>query len=111
MNKYEKYAMISQPMHGLSDEHIKAVRDKAAEDLKSDGYNVINTYFSPDTPHTEVKHDDIFWLAESILRMSKCDAVYFCADWQKYRGCRIEHEIAEQYGLKIMYQESMPAEA
>jgi len=36
--------------------------------------------------------------------MSTCDAAYFCEDWEYARGCLIEHEIAEQYGLEIIYE-------
>ena len=37
--------------------------------------------------------------------MSDCEAVYFCDGWKHARGCRIEHMLAEEYGLNIIYQE------
>ena len=38
----------------------------------------------------------------SIAKMSEVDAVYFCKDWSKVRGCKIERQIAENYGYKIL---------
>lgn len=34
--------------------------------------------------------------------MGKVDAVYFTKDWQMARGCRIERQIAKEYGVKIL---------
>lgn len=33
------------------------------------------------------------------------DAVYFCAGWEESRGCRIEHTVASEFGLKRIYEE------
>lgn len=37
--------------------------------------------------------------------MSYCHAVYFCKDWEKARGCRLEHEVALAYGLMVIYED------
>ena len=37
--------------------------------------------------------------------MSRCNAVYFCKGWENARGCKIEHDAAVAYGLKIIYEE------
>ena len=37
--------------------------------------------------------------------MSKCHAAYFCKGWENARGCRIEHDAAIAYGLKIIYED------
>lgn len=44
----------------------------------------------------------VAYLSMSIAKMSECDAVYFCAGWSKMRGCKIEHQIAQEYGLEIL---------
>lgn len=38
-------AMISQPMNGLTDEQILAVKAKAVKSLEEKGYEVVNTFF------------------------------------------------------------------
>lgn len=46
----------------------------------------------------------------SIENMSLCHAAYFCKGWESARGCRIEHEVAKAYGLKILYEVPMEDE-
>ena len=46
------------------------------------------------------------FLAKSLENMSLCHAVYFCEGWQTARGCKIEHEVAEKYGMEIIYEEN-----
>lgn len=102
-----KYAMISQPMRGLSAEAILEVREAAEENLKARGYTVLNTLFI-----SEAKNDfanptarAVYCLGLAIKTMSICDAVYFCNGWENARGCRSEHAVAEAYGLDIIYEE------
>ena len=104
MNMQQK-AMISQPMRGMSRDDILAVRENAIAFLTERGYDVENTFFAdfPDNGFVtdDTKNVPIAYLAKSIEAMSKCDAVYFCKGWANARGCKIEHEIAEKYGLII----------
>lgn len=101
-------AMLSQPMGGKSDEKIIAVRERAVKALESLGFAVVNTLFSglpDDYPGEPYRNRPLFLLANSLLAMSSCDAVYFCKGWEQARGCRIEHEAAEAYGLDILYED------
>lgn len=100
-----KYAMISQPMRGLSEEEIGQTRDAAVKNLQARGYQVLNTYFDSDElPGPLGGNIPMHFLSKSIAIMSKCEAVYFCGNWELARGCRIEHKIAEEYGLKILHE-------
>ena len=31
------------------------------------------------------------------------DIAYFAKDWDKYRGCKIEHTCATEYGIDVMH--------
>lgn len=106
-----KKAMISQPMNGLTDEEIEETRNKAMRHLERLGYNVVNTLFTGEW-YSESSMKDrgvvnipICYLAKSLEYMSLCDVAYFCDGWEDARGCRIEHEVAEEYGLDIIYAE------
>lgn len=106
-----KKAMISQPMNGLTDEQIVATREKAVAALEAKDYEVVNTLFTDEWYSSEkmtergVVHIPICFLAKSLENMSLCHAAYFCKGWENARGCKIEHEVAKQYGVDILYEE------
>lgn len=106
-----KRVMISQPMNGLSDEEITLTQNRAYQHLRDIGYDVVNTLFL-DYPSPEdlkaskgIIQPRIFYLSNAVREMSKCDAVYFVKGWRDARGCKIEHEIAKEYGLELIYEE------
>lgn len=105
-----KKAMISQPMNGLTDEEIEKNRNKALKHLEKLGYKIVNTLFTDDWYSESsmkgrgVVNIPICYLGKSLEKMSMCDVVYFCDGWEDARGCRIEHEVAEAYGLNIIYE-------
>lgn len=99
--------MISFPMNGKTDDecrsdyrsHITKIMN-AAGDHK---IRIINTYFGENPENKEVAlHTAVNYLARSIKAMSHCTAVYFAPGWENARGCTIEHDIAEQYGITIL---------
>lgn len=103
-------AMLSQPMVGKTDQEIVATREKAISQLKDMGYDVVNTLFT-DEWHSREKMQErgvvqipLCFLAKSLDNMSLCHAAYFCKGWENSRGCKIEHDAAVAYGLKIIYE-------
>lgn len=106
-----KKVMISQPMNGLTDEEIEKTREKAIRHLDRLGYKVVTTLFKDGWYNNSAMKDrgvmniPVYYLARSLESMSFCDAVYFCDGWEDARGCRIEHDVAEEYGLDIIYAE------
>ena len=98
--------MISQPMNGISSDDILATREKAINTLEQFGYDVVDSYFADDGfVSDDTKNIPVAYLAKSIAIMAKCNAVYFCRGWETARGCKIEHEIANSYGLAVIYEE------
>ena len=104
-------AMLSQPMAGKTDEEIVATRERAIQVLKEKGYEIVNTLFTDEWYSDEsmkargVVNIPLCFLAKSLGNMSLCHAAYFCKGWEQTRGCRIEHDAAEAYGLDIIYEE------
>lgn len=103
-------AMISQPMAGKTDEEIVATRERAIKVLESNGYDIVNTFFT-DEWYSKEKMEErgvvqipLCFLAKSLENMSLCHAVYFCNGWKDARGCKIEHSAAVAYGLEIIYE-------
>lgn len=115
MNDVKKKAMLSQPMRGLTNEQIVETRNRAIAALEARGYEVINTFFTDEWYSQEkmaergVVQIPVCFLAKSLENMSLCHAAYFCSGWNTARGCRIEHEVAKEYGLTIIYEDDNDA--
>lgn len=101
-------AMISQPMAGLTKEEILKVKEEAVEFLKEHDYEIVNTFFDEEWKEELEHNKDVVnvplkYLAKSLDTMATCEVVYFCPGWEKARGCKIEHEVAQAYDLNIIY--------
>ena len=104
-------AMLSQPMADKTHGEIVETRERAIHALQERGYEIVNTLFTDEWYGKEameargVVQIPLCFLAKSLENMSLCHAAYFCKGWEHARGCRIEHEAAKAYGLKIIYEE------
>ena len=88
-----KKLFISQPMKDKTNEQILAEREKAirvAKERVADDVEVIDSFFK-DAPHG--------FLGKSLELLSTADVAYFAEGWDKYRGCKIEHTCAVEYGI------------
>jgi len=103
-----KKAMLSQPMAGKTNEQIVKDRNRAIACLESQGYEVVNTLFTDEWYAKEnmeargVVNIPLCFLAKSLENMSKCHAAFFVKGWEKARGCQVEHDAAQKYGLTII---------
>ena len=99
-----KKIFISQPMRGLSDEEILKAREEIlikAEKKIGEPVELIDSFIE-DYPGEINKHIPVFYLGKSIQFLSQADVAYFGGDWRNARGCKIEHEVAKQYGIEII---------
>lgn len=96
---------ITQPMRGLSDEDILNVRKDIIDNiqiiLNGEEFDVIDSFFDS-YPGYINKHIPIWYLSKSIELMSEADIAYFAKGWSEYRGCRIEYQVAKEYGICII---------
>lgn len=95
-----KKLFISQPMAGKTDVEIKHEREKIIKEVtkRFGEVTVIDTFIESAPPCV----NSLWYLGKSIEFLSKADYAYFAKGWKNYRGCRIEHECAVQYGIKII---------
>jgi hypothetical protein len=87
-------------MFGMENEEIKKAREDVVKSLEELGYNVVDSIIA-ETPE-KAFNKPVYYLSQSILLLSKCDCVYFMNGWDKARGCKIEHAIAEAYNIRIL---------
>ena len=96
-----KKLFISQPMNGRSDEQILQERKGlicwAKKQLDED-VEPLETFFDDFDPAAK----PLDYLARSIEFLAKADVAVFAPGWQNARGCRIEHQCAEDYGIPVM---------
>lgn len=101
-----KKLFISQPMKGKTDEEILGEREQAVAEAKKyleengmqEEVQVVDSFFQS----APVGARPLWFLGKSLELLSTADLVYFAKDWEKARGCRIEHMCAVQYELQII---------
>lgn len=91
---------ISQPMRGKTDAEIRRERElatlSAVREYGSD-VEILDSFFE--------NHDGnaVHFLGKSIALLGDADVALFLPGWKEARGCRIEHAICEEYGIKIAF--------
>lgn len=91
---------ISQPMQGKTQEEIKAERERIKTNFQNEGWEFVETLqetLPADTPHVS-----LWCLGASLVNMADCDYVIFLKGWKTARGCRLEHDACEAYGVKTI---------
>ena len=95
--------MISQPMANRTEEDVRQERKVIIEKFNNMHIDVIDTIFTEELP--ENCNKAVYYLGKSIEAMKDIDALYMCDGWREARGCRIERQIAQDYGIKILYED------
>lgn len=96
-----KNIFISQPMNGKTDEEIKSERQRVITIMGSyleDKVKVIDSIVQ----NPPKKATPLWFLGKSLEALSMADVAVFAKGWEKYRGCRIEHTCAIEYGIRIV---------
>ena len=102
MNIYMVF--VSLPMNGLDRKTIEENFESAQEEFRrrytlTDKQVIFTSNLFCDAPSLACEYDGVWYLGHALNAMSQCDAVFFYGNWQEARGCRIEHEVCEQYGI------------
>lgn len=92
---------ISQPMKSLSDEEIKATRERLVNGLDGE-VEIIDSFFES----APAQVTPLWYLGEAIKLLGTADIAIFAKGWENARGCRIEHTCAEEYGIKIIEEQA-----
>ena len=97
-----KKVIISQPINDVSKQEILENRRKAEEYLKSQGYEVINSYSDMSEQEKNCKNPNLLYIGKTIQAMSQCDNIYFVEGWPTARNCRVERLAAILYNIEIL---------
>lgn len=96
-----KKLFISQPMRDKTNEQIEVERKRAikcVQEQLGEHVEVIDSFFK-DAPHDA---KPLWFLGKSLELLAGADFAYFCKGWEDYRGCRIEHTAAIEYGISLL---------
>ena len=93
--------MISQPMKGKTNEQIREERANLIKKLEEQGNKVLDTVFENALANEDIA---IYMLSQSIRYIGKVDGVVFMRGWESARGCKIEHQVAVEYGKQVFYE-------
>lgn len=91
---------ISQPMRGKSKDQVLQEREKVVKDLKLKGHEIIDSIIIDNYPDEVEKR--IWFLGNSLIKMSMAEGVYFMDGWKDSSGCKVEYLTAIEYGLQIL---------
>jgi len=98
---------ISQPMFGKTKEEIIAAREDGIQLLETafgkGAFEVIDSYFD-NHPNCDAKNIPLWFLGEAIKKLAEADAALFLEGWESARGCKVEHDCAVEYGIRIFHQ-------
>ena len=87
--------MISQPMRGKTNKQIREERAEIVKRLQEEGHEIVDTVFDI---APKGRDEAIYFLSKSIEFIAQVDGVVFMPGWQQARGCRIEYQVATEYG-------------
>jgi len=84
------------------DDNFKRKFEKAATNCHLSGWER-NKILNPcELPVQENWHD---YMIMDIKELFKCSHIFMLQDWKESKGARIEHAIAKETGLTIIYQQ------
>ena len=95
---------ISQPMRGKTDEEIESEREDLIAIAKAvyagrGEVEVIDSFFKGGLDVPAGAKAPLYYLSKSLELLATADVAIFAEDWREARGCRIEHECADGYGV------------
>lgn len=99
-----KKVYISGPITG-TDDYIERF-EKAENDLKSQGYSVIN----PAKVNANLPEDTTWneYMKMSLCMLAMCDGIYMLKGWKESRGANMELMRAKELCFKVLYEEGYP---
>ena len=91
---------LSGKISGTDLTHTRKRFSDLADKLQALGYEVTNPLcngLSEASPWEE-------HIAKDIINLIDCEGIYMLQGWEDSQGARIEHAVAKERGLKVMYE-------
>ncbi len=95
-----KTIYISGKISGLPIDEVKAKFKLASEYILESGH-------LPSSPLNNGLDETCSWekhMKADIAMLMQADAIFMLSDWKKSKGATIEHNLAKELGMEIIYQ-------
>ena len=99
--KINAIARAYDEMNESTAPQIKLTPAQYLEKIESEGYVPLDTVFE-EYQTSNVKHKGVFFLGRALERIGHADVAFFMPNWESARGCRLEHQVCEEYGVPIV---------
>ena len=103
-----KRMFLSLPMHGKSEDEIKATI-KAMQDWHKRAFPashpsyIDNHDFKANSEILAFVNERIYYLGAAIQLLSTCDFAMFAPGWESANGCLIEKEVCDKYFIPYIF--------
>ena len=98
---------VSVPVRGRSDAEVAAEKQAVLERVRKaypdELAELIDTDISEKAP-MDGDRAGVWYLGKSLELLATADVAYFCADWVCARGCRVERQVCNEYGIPILFR-------
>lgn len=91
---------LSGKISGTDLDYVRCLFDKVATTLRALGHEVTNPLCNGLSEHDPWEEH----IAKDIINLIDCEGIYMLQGWEDSQGARIEHAIAKERGLKVMYE-------
>lgn len=92
-----KRIYISLPITGTNEKETREHADLVKAMLSRSGYEAVNPFEIYAGKNPDYKDH----LCSDLRALADCDGIYLCKGWRWSRGCRIERNFADEFGLEI----------
>mgnify|MGYP000888072394 FL=1 len=91
---------VSGKISGTDLSHTRKRFSDVADKLRALGHEVVNPLCNGLSEATTWEEH----IAKDIINLIDCEGIYMLQGWEDSQGARIEHAIAKEIGLKVIYQ-------
>jgi hypothetical protein len=98
-----KRIYISGPITGLHPTLVQRIFQAAQKHLRQLGFEEVVNPTTLDHDHDQTWES---YMIADIKELFYCDAIFMLKNWRSSRGARIEHAIAKELKLEIVYEQS-----
>jgi len=102
---------ISQPMSNRTTDEILAQRmiivRKFINTYPQYTFELLDNYLIENAVYDQMKVPDLAYFGTSIVVMAQADVVLFSSDFTTSDGCRMEHALAYNHHMKVIYEDDL----